>query len=71
VAGAAVAYAVQRALVGVWGEDPSQLLVLAELMLSTAAGGLVVVVAAAALRMDELRTIVGVMADLLRRRGRP
>jgi hypothetical protein len=40
-------------------------------MVTTAAGGLVVVAAAAALRMEELRTIVGVMADLLRRRGRP
>jgi hypothetical protein len=40
-------------------------------MAATAAAALVVVVGAAALRMDELRTIVGVMADLLRRRGRP
>ena len=54
-----------------WGEDPSQLLVLVRLVAATAAGGLVVVAGAAALRMEELRTIVGVMADLLRRRGTP
>jgi putative peptidoglycan lipid II flippase len=70
LAGAVVALLVQRTLVGVWGEEPSQLVVLAQLMVTTAAGGLVVVAAAAALRMEELRTIVGVMADLLRRRGR-
>jgi putative peptidoglycan lipid II flippase len=68
---AAVAYAVQRWLAGVWGERPSQLLILVELVVTTAAGGLVVVAGAAALRMEELRTIVGVMADLVRRRGRP
>jgi putative peptidoglycan lipid II flippase len=68
---AAVAYAVQRWLAGVWGERPSQLLILVELLVTTAAGGLVVVAGAAALRMEELRTIVGVMADLVRRRGRP
>jgi len=49
----------------------SQLLVLVRLVAATAAGGLVVVAGAAALRMEELRTIVGVMADLVRRRGRP
>ncbi|HET7830547.1 MAG TPA: murein biosynthesis integral membrane protein MurJ [Candidatus Limnocylindrales bacterium] len=68
---AAVAFGVQRWLAGVWGERPSQLLILVELVITTAAGGLVVVAGAAALRMEELRTIVGVMADLVRRRGRP
>ena len=69
--GAAAAYVVNNALVTAWGEDTSQLLVLVRLMAATAAGGLVVVAGAAALRMEELRTIVGVMADLMRRRGRP
>jgi putative peptidoglycan lipid II flippase len=69
--GAAAAYAVNNALVTAWGVDTSQLLVLVRLVAATAAAALVVVVGAAALRMDELRTIVGVMADLLRRRGRP
>ena len=71
LAGAAVAFVVRQALVGLSGEDPSQLVVLAQLVVTTAAGALVVVAAAAALRMEELRTIVGVMADLMRRRGRP
>ena len=69
--GAAAACVVNNALVTAWGEDTSQLLVLVRLMAATAAGGLVVVAGAAALRMEELRTIVGVMADLMRRRGRP
>ena len=69
--GGAAAYLVNNALVTAWGEDPSQLLVLVRLVAATAAGGLVVVAGAAALRMEELRTIVGVMADLMRRRGRP
>jgi peptidoglycan biosynthesis protein MviN/MurJ (putative lipid II flippase) len=69
--GAGVAYAVNNALVAAWGEDASQVLVLVRLVVATAAGGLVVVAGAAALRMEELRTIVGVMADLMRRRGRP
>jgi putative peptidoglycan lipid II flippase len=69
--GAGAAYLVNSALVTAWGEDTSQLLVLVRLVAATAAGGLVVVAGAAALRMEELRTIVGVMADLVRRRGRP
>jgi putative peptidoglycan lipid II flippase len=69
--GAAAAYVVNNALVTAWGEDTSQLLVLVRLIAATAAGGLIVVAGAAALRMEELRTIVGVMADLMRRRGRP
>jgi putative peptidoglycan lipid II flippase len=69
--GAAAAYGVNNALVGAWGDDPSQVLVLVRLAAATAAGGLVVIAGAAALRMDELHTIVGVMADLMRRRGRP
>ena len=69
--GAVAAYLVNNALVTAWGQDTSQLLVLVRLVAATAAGGLVVVAGAAALRMEELRTIVGVMADLMRRRGRP
>ena len=69
--GGSAAYVVNNALVTAWGEDTSQVLVLVRLAAATAAGGLVVVAGAAALRMEELRTIVGVMADLMRRRGRP
>jgi putative peptidoglycan lipid II flippase len=69
--GAAAAFLVNNALVTAWGQDTLQVLVLVRLVAATAAGGLVVVAGAAALRMEELRTIVGVMADLIRRRGRP
>ena len=44
--------------------------VLVSLVLATLAGGLVIVAGSLALRIGELRTIVGVVLDLLRRRGR-
>jgi putative peptidoglycan lipid II flippase len=69
-AGALVAYAVDQALVGAWGTDPGFLLVLVRISLAVAAGGLVIVAGSLALRIDELRAIVGVMTDLVRRRGR-
>ena len=69
-AGALVAYAVDRALVGAWGADPGFLLLLVRISLAVAAGGLVIVAGSLALRIDELRAIVGVMTDLVRRRGR-
>ncbi len=42
-AGALVAYAVDRALVGAWGADPGFLLLLVRISLAVAAGGLVIV----------------------------
>jgi len=68
--GAAVALAVRLALLGAWGEDVSQLHVLLRLILATTAGGAVIVAGSLALRIGELRTIVGVVLDILRRRGR-
>ncbi len=68
--GAAAAWAVTVVLVGAWSEDASVLLVLLRLVLATAAGAAVVVAGSLALRIGELRTIVGVVKDLLRRPGR-
>lgn len=70
VVGAAAALAVRAALVAAWGEEVPQLGVLARLLASTGAGMVVVVTASIALRIRELGTIVGVVADLIRRRGR-
>jgi len=68
--GGAVAYGVEQALLGAWGEDPGFLLLLARATLAVAAGGVVILGASVALRIGELRTIVGVVVDLIRRRGR-
>jgi putative peptidoglycan lipid II flippase len=70
IAGALVAYALDRALIDAWGESPGFVVVLARLCLAVAAGGLVIVAGSLALRISELGTIVGVVVDLLRRRGR-
>jgi putative peptidoglycan lipid II flippase len=69
-AGGAVAWLVNQALLGAWGEDPGFLLLVARTTLASAAGGLVIVGGALALRITELRTIVEIVVDLLRRRGR-
>ena len=69
-AGALVAYAIDVALVGAWGAAPGFLLLLVRIAVAVAAGGLVIVAGSLALRIDELRTIVGVVVDLVRRRGR-
>ena len=69
-AGFAVAWLVHQALVGAWGEDPGFLLVTVRIALTSLAGGLVIVAGALALRITELRTIVEVVVDILRRRGR-
>jgi putative peptidoglycan lipid II flippase len=69
-AGGLVAWLVQQALLGAWGEDPGFLVVLVRATLASLAGGLVIVAGALALRITELRTIVEVVVDLLRRRGR-
>ncbi len=67
--GAAVAVAVRQGLVGAWTDDASQLLVLARLVLATAAGGAVIVAGSLVLRIGELRMIGGVAMSLVRRRG--
>jgi putative peptidoglycan lipid II flippase len=69
-AGAAVAYGISVALVGAWGASPGYLLLLVRICLAVAAGGLVIVAGSLALRIGELGTIVGVVVDLVRRRGR-
>lgn len=69
--GAVAAFAVRWLLVAAWGETPGHLLVALRLVLAVGAGGLVAAGASLALRINELPTIVGVVADLVRRRGRP
>jgi putative peptidoglycan lipid II flippase len=68
--GGAVAYGVEQTLLSGWGEDPGILLLVVRVTLAVAAGGLVIAAASLALRITELRTIVGIVVDLLRRRGR-
>jgi len=70
VAGALVAWGIERALVGAWGESPGFLLLLGRLSLAIGAGSLVILGGSLALRIEEPRAIVGVVVDLLRRRGR-
>jgi putative peptidoglycan lipid II flippase len=70
LAGAAVSFAVQRLLVGAMGEDPGFVLLLVRVSLSVGAGGLVILAGSRALRIEELGTILGVVTDLVRRRGR-
>ena len=55
---------------GVWGADPGFLRLLVRMVVATAAGGLVILAGSLALRIEEPRLIVGVVVDLLRRRGR-
>ena len=68
--GAAVAWLVYEALLGAWGEDPGFLLLLVRTAVTTICGGIVILAASTALRIEELRTIVGLVVDLLRRKGR-
>jgi len=68
--GAGVAWLVYEALLGAWGEDPGFLLLLVRTTVTTICGGVVILAASAALRIEELRTIVGLVVDLLRRKGR-
>jgi putative peptidoglycan lipid II flippase len=70
VAAAAVAWVVYQALLGAWGPSPGIVLLVVRLTAMTASGGLVYLAAAAALRIDEQRTILGLVVDLLRRKGR-
>jgi len=68
--GALAAWGVETLLVSAWGQDPGFMLALARATLATVAGTAVIVVAALALRIEELRHIVGVMTDLARRKAR-
>jgi putative peptidoglycan lipid II flippase len=70
LAGALVAFGIESALVGAWGPDPGFIPILVRTTVAVAAGGLVIVAGSFALRIGELRTIVGVVMDLIRRRGR-
>jgi putative peptidoglycan lipid II flippase len=70
LAGAFVANQILGFLVDAWGPDPGFLLLLVRVVLVVAVGGAVIVVGSLALRITELRTIVGIVVDLLRRRGR-
>jgi putative peptidoglycan lipid II flippase len=70
VAGGLAAWFVYSTLLGAWGEDPGVLLLLVRATAATLAGGAVILLGAFALRIEELRTIVGIVVDLLRRKGR-
>jgi putative peptidoglycan lipid II flippase len=69
-AGAAAAFAVEQVLQSAWGENPGVPALLVRAGLAVGVGGVVIVAGSLALRIEELRTIVGVMVDLVRRRGR-
>ncbi len=70
LAGALVALGVDGTLTGAWGADAAYPLVLTRAGLAVSAGGLVAVAGALALRIEEPRLIVGIVVDLIRRRGR-
>ena len=70
VVGGAVAWAVTRGLSTAFGTDPGFVRLLVQMALATAAGGLVILAGSLALRIEEPRLIVGVVVDLVRRRGR-
>ena len=70
VAGGVAAWLVYSALLGAWGEDPGVLLLLVRATVTALVGGIVILGGAVALRIEELRTIVGIVVDLLRRKGR-
>lgn len=69
-AGALVAWAITIGLTNAWGATPGLALVFVRLCLATGAGGLVILGGSLALRIEEPRRIVGVVVDLMRRRGR-
>jgi putative peptidoglycan lipid II flippase len=71
VAGGLVAWGIGNLLGASFGTDPGFLRLLARVVVEVAAGGAVVVAGSLALRIEEPRLIVGVVVDLIRRRGRP
>jgi len=78
VAAAAVAYAVLLGLEGLGGATtvggepiaPGRLVLLGQVVLTTISGGLAYVGIAYAMRIPELPSMLGIVADLVRRRGR-
>jgi putative peptidoglycan lipid II flippase len=70
VIGGVVAWAVLRGFGTAFGSEPGFLRLLVQMVVATAAGGLVILAGSLALRIEEPRLIVGVVVDLLRRRGR-
>jgi putative peptidoglycan lipid II flippase len=70
IAGGGVAWLVHQALLGAWGDSPGFLLLLVRAALVTISGGVVILGTSVALRIEELGTIVGIVVDLLRRKGR-
>ena len=70
VVGGVVAWAVTRGLSTAFGTDPGFVRLLLQMALATVAGGLVILAGSLALRIEEPRLIVGVVVDLVRRRGR-
>jgi putative peptidoglycan lipid II flippase len=68
--GGAVAWVVDSALVGVWGESPGYLLLAVRASVAVVVGGLVIVAGSLLLRLSELETITSVTLDLARRRAR-
>ncbi|MEI7744405.1 MAG: murein biosynthesis integral membrane protein MurJ [Chloroflexota bacterium] len=70
LAGAALAFGLHQVLLGAWGEDPGLVLLFVRTCVTVGLGGAVVLAGSLALRISELRTIVDVVVDLLRRRGR-
>jgi putative peptidoglycan lipid II flippase len=69
VAGGLVAWAVDNALVGLWGEAPGYLLLTVRAAAAVAVGGLVIVAGSLLLRIGELGTITNVLVDVVRRRA--
>ena len=78
IAAAAVAYLVLHGLEGIGGGvtsvggqaiEPGRLVLLAQVGLATISGGLVYVGLARAMRIPELPSMLGIVADLVRRRG--
>ena len=67
--GAAVAFGIDRLLVGAWGQDPGFVRVLIRLIVAVTAGGLVILGGSIALRIEEPRRIVRVVVDLIHRQG--
>jgi putative peptidoglycan lipid II flippase len=67
VAASVVAFAIDGALALIGGTEPSRIATTVRVTLAGGAGLLVYLALAAALRIPELPSIVGVMADLLRR----
>jgi len=66
-----VAWAIGNALSGAFGPDPGFVRLLVRTAVETAVGGAVILAGSLALRIEEPRLIVGVVVDLIRRRGRP